>query len=341
MDTLLTRTTPEERLELFNQTAAKMGISARLVEKDFWVCWILQRLFNLPEFGPHLTFKGGTSLSKAFGLIERFSEDIDLIIERSWLGVADAPEGSPKQWIKKIKEACRYKVRGSLLPLLEEEVKTRLGDQPWELTAPEQKDADPRVILFRYPTVMTSPADAYVRSEIKLEINARSDADPVQNATIRPYAAVEFPDVFPNGEFCVQCLSPERTFFEKATLLHEELCRPVEQGVRPRLSRHFYDLAAMLERGISDRIMAVPTLYDKVVEHRAVFFANGWMGDYSAMKSGPLILTLASERRSEWQKDYEQMKEMFFSDPPTFEVMMNTVETFVTKFNKIRKAADA
>ena len=102
MDTLLSRTTPEDRRDLFTATADRMGIGARLVEKDYWVCWMLRRLFTLPEIAGHLTFKGGTSLSKAFGLIERFSEDIDLIIERSWLGVPDAPTGSTVQWLKKI-----------------------------------------------------------------------------------------------------------------------------------------------------------------------------------------------------------------------------------------------
>jgi hypothetical protein len=154
MDTLLSRLTPQERRELFAATAARMGIDERLIEKDFWVCWMLRRLFTLPEIGDHLTFKGGTSLSKAFSLIRRFSEDIDPIVERSWLGMPETPSGSPRQWLNKIKDACRGKVRDVLVPALEKESARLLSGESWKLIAEQTRDEDPRELRFIYPTVL-------------------------------------------------------------------------------------------------------------------------------------------------------------------------------------------
>lgn len=336
MDTLLSRTTATQRRELFDATAGRMGIGAHLVEKDFWVCWTLRRLFSLPEAGKHLTFKGGTSLSKAFGLIARFSEDIDLIIERSWISVPDSPTGSTLQWLKKIKKACRYKVRDVLFPELFNDITDRLPRGTWELTAPQSSDEDPRVILFRYPSVLPPIVGGYVQSEVKMEFNARSEAEPVQEATILPYAATEFPAVIPDGKTRLRCLAPERTFLEKATLLHEELCRPLAQGVRPRLSRHFYDLAQMLAGGIGDRALADLTLFDRVVHHRAAFFASDWMGDYNTLLSGPLILKPSDDRHSAWALDYRLMSEMFFTEPPAFDAVISQVHAFATKLNMLR-----
>ena len=337
MDTLLSRTTPEDRRDLFTATADRMGIGARLVEKDYWVCWMLRRLFTLPEIAGHLTFKGGTSLSKAFGLIERFSEDIDLIIERSWLGVPDAPTGSAVQWLKKIKKACRYKVRDELVPTLTRDIGNRLAGEPWRFVSPQEIDEDPRVIHFHYPTVLPPSVGDYVQAQVTLEFNARSDAEPAQEATVRAYAAAEFPTVLPDADIRLRCLAPERTFFEKATLLHEELCRPIQQGVRPRLSRHFYDLAQMLARGVGERALADLALYDRVMRHRAAFFANDWMGDYSAMRTGPLILKPSDDRHAEWERDYVQMNAMFFREPPNFGDVIAAVDAFAAKLNSMRK----
>jgi hypothetical protein len=123
-----------------------------------------------------------------------------------------------------------------------------------------------------------------------MEFTARSDGEPSVQANVQPYAATEFPHVFTAAETPLRCLAPKRTFFEKATLLHEELLRPIESGVRPRLSRHFYDLAQMHAKGLGRDATADLALYEVVVRHRAAFFGNRWMGDYSALLDGPLIL---------------------------------------------------
>jgi hypothetical protein len=169
-----------------------------------------------------------------------------------------------------------------------------------------------------------------------MEFNSRSDAEPAGEADVRPYVAIEFPELLPAAETRLRCLAPERTFLEKATLVHEELHRPIEYGVRPRLSRHIYDLAEMLARGIEPRVMENLDLYDAVVRHRAVFFANEWMGDYSGMLTGPLILRPTGQRLAEWRRDYEETNIMFFTHAPGFADLLDTVDAFAGRLNKAR-----
>ncbi len=336
MDTLLARTTPDERRDLFVATGARMGISEHIIEKDFWVCWTLRRLFSIPKIGAHLTFKGGTSLSKAYALIERFSEDVDLTLERSWLGVADAPTGSPRQWLNKLKDACRSAVSEMVVPALEADMKQRLSGEQWSLIAPQKQDEDPRELLFRYPSVLSAPKTPYVGPEVKMEFSARSEIEPAREASVRPYAAIEFPDVIPDAAVPLRCLDPERTLFEKATLLQEELQRPFDQGVRKYLSRHYYDLAQMVHRGVAASALAKIALYDDVVRHRSTFFKNRWMGDYAAMRKGPLILQPTGERLEDWYRDYAQMEIMLFRSPPDFSDLLATAQAFAERVNTAR-----
>lgn len=338
MDTLLSRTTPEQRRDLFTQTATRMNINERLIEKDFWVCWMLRRLFTIPEAGSHLTFKGGTSLSKAFALTSRFSEDIDLIIERSWLGQPDAPSGSPRQWLNKIKDACRRVVRDQIFPALQKDMAARLTGETWDLLTTQKGDEDPRELIFQYPTVFSPEVKGYVRTEVKMEFNARSDAEPSLNASIRSYAAQEFPANIPDENVILRCLAPERTFWEKATLLHEELCHPEKDRVRQRLSRHFYDLARMISAGVSERALNDVALYERVVKHRADFFPNSWM-DYSSLLQGPLILTPSTEQLAHWKRDYAAMSVMIFDSPPSFESVIASTTVFASRFNQARGVA--
>jgi hypothetical protein len=153
---------------------------------------------------------------------------------------------------------------------------------------------------------------------------------------VRPYAAIEFPHVLPEAVTRLRCLAAERTFLEKATLLHEELRRPIGLGVRPRLSRHIYDLAQMLAHGFEARILANLPLYEAVVRHRAIFFANDWMGDYSGMLTGMLVLRPADDRLAEWRRDYEETSIMFFSEPPPFDDLLDAVDSFARKLNEVR-----
>ena len=200
MQTFLALSENDRRLA-FEQTALQLGMVATSVEKDFWVCWTLQTLFTITGLAPHLTFKGGTSLSKAWGLIERFSEDIDLTIDRAMLGFGehDSPDQavSNKQLqkrLKQLKAACSAYVQGSLLPELSRMIGATLANQPWKLVM-DESDPDRQTLLFYYPTLFAVLADRYAQPVIKLEMGARSDPWPRAERSIQSFVAEQFPQL--------------------------------------------------------------------------------------------------------------------------------------------------
>lgn len=326
----------DDRRTYFTETAALIGLNPEHVEKDFWVCWTLNQLFALPEIGDQLTFKGGTSLSKAYRIIQRFSEDIDITISREYLGFGGAhdPENAPsgkkrKAWLQDLKKACGMFVSTKLAAALSASISQRLAGAA--LTSDAQ-DPDQQTLLFRYPGCWPDLADGYFGRFVKIELGARSDPWPTEQLTVSPYVAEHFPNRFTIGRRPVQVLAKERTFWEKAALLHEENCRPSDKPIKPRLSRHYYDLARMIELGVDDSALDKIDLFDRVVEHRSVFFAHSWV-DYETMKRGSFHIVPREGRESEWKKDYERTKEMFFSSPPAFEDVLKLVATFEHRLN--------
>ena len=217
---------PEDRRRLLcEQAQDRLGLPPAAIEKDFWVCWTLQRLFTLPEWDTRFTFKGGTSLSKGWGLIDRFSEDIDIVIHRAALGFGDdlAPERAPskKQTSRRLDELSRSATRcvqETIRPLLDEEIARMLpAGMPWEL-APDPDDPDAQTLLLTYPATFDQHL-AYVRPVVKIEFGARSDTEPVETIQVQFYLAKAFPELFRESPFPVHAVSPRRTFWEKAMLL--------------------------------------------------------------------------------------------------------------------------
>jgi hypothetical protein len=275
------------------QAAARRGWVASSVEKDFWVCWILQKLFTMEELAPHLTFKGGTSLSKVWKLIDRFSEDIDLTIDRAAFsfGGADGPDQAPSakqraKRLKALKEACQAYVHTKLMPQLNERIKADLGEGTWTLEA-DPNDSDGQTLLFSYPTYFGAEQNRYVRPVVKIELGARSDPWPAHQSVIRPIIAEEFPKVFSDPDCVVTALAPERTFWEKAMLLHEETYRPADKARRPRMARHYYDLYQLIQHGVAARAAANKDLFEQVANHRKIFFLQNWV-DYTTLQRGSM-----------------------------------------------------
>lgn len=328
----------DRRRVLCEEAGRVLGLSAGSVEKDFWVCWTLRTLFDLPQSGPHLTFKGGTSLSKGWKLIQRFSEDIDLVIDRDFLGFGgdQSPEGasSQKQRAKRIddlKHASQRHVRDVLLPALRARVNERLSGSALAHIETDPDDADAQTLLFHYPGAVAE--SEYIRPIVKIELGARSDIDPNERPNILPYLAEAFPDEIGHSTFSVRTVAPERTFWEKVALLHEESFRASPEGPKARLARHYYDLWCLLLAGVGDRAGADEGLFDRVVSHRAVFFRKSREVQES-LRRGGLRLVPASNRRAAWKRDYDAMREaMFFGDPPTFDEILTVVATFEQQFN--------
>jgi predicted nucleotidyltransferase component of viral defense system len=322
------------------QTAARIGWAASSVEKDFWVCWTLQQLFVMPELAPHLTFKGGTSLSKVWKLIDRFSEDIDLTIDRAALGYGgdESPERAPSskqrtKRLKALKDACREHVQSKVMPRLAERMTSELGDDTWTLQS-DANDPDGQTLLFEYPTHFGLQQELrYVRPVVKIELGARSDPWPAHESTIRPMIAEAFPQAFAAPDCMVIALAPERTFWEKAMLLHEETYRPPEKARRPRMARHYYDLYRLIVQGVAERAAADSTLFQQVADHRKIFFSQTWV-DYETLQPGNLRLIPLPHQEDGWRQDYIAMQgEMFSTEPPLFDELLKTVSAFECGFN--------
>lgn len=327
------------RLRLCEEAQARLGLHAVAIEKDFWVCYTLRELFSLPDWGEHLTFKGGTSLSKAWHLIDRFSEDIDIVIEREFLGFGGdcGPERAPsltqqRKRIKKVKATCRARIQEVLLPALAARFKSLIPEQAsWKLE-PDESDPDGENLLFHYPAVVGRAA--YVGPVVKIEMGARSDTEPREAVQIQPYLAEAFPEILTGSAFPVRAVSARRTFWEKAMLLHEEILRPPDKPRKPTLARHYYDLCRLIQKGVAAEAVADAGLFQRVAAHRAIFFEQSWM-DYSTLTRGSLRLVPPDEQVPAWRQDYRTMQaEMFFGEVPSFEEVLRVVAEFEAQFNQ-------
>lgn len=326
----------DRRGALFGAAGRELGLTSATVEKDFWVCWILRSLFGLSTTGPHLTFKGGTSLSKGWKLIHRFSEDIDVVIDRRFLGFGGdhSPEEAPShkqrgRRLDELKGECQRHIRDVLRPDLNEHVRSIVPvGNDWRLEI-DPDDQDEQTLLFHYPTVTADTG--YVRPVVKIELGARSDTDPSESPSISPYLADVFPGEFDGAGFSVRTVAPERTFWEKVALLHEESYR--SEGPRARLARHYYDLWCLLLAGVGARADADQTLFERVAGHRAVFFRKS-RAVQESFRRGGLRLVPSADRRSAWKRDYDAMRDaMFLTEPPPFDEILEVVATFEREFN--------
>ncbi len=334
-----------DRTDLFAATASRRGLTPAIIEKDFWVCWTLKRIFTLPDPPAGLLFKGGTSLSKVFGVIERFSEDVNLSFDRAGLGFGgesdplNATTGKKrKQGLEALTETCRQVIKGQLLPQLVAAFGDALGGPPsasWGLELDED-DPDRQTLLFRYPAENRSrPADepAYIRRVVRLEIGARSDHWPVVEASVTPYAAEAFPGAFKEVGGKVRVLAAERTFWEKATVLHMWHHAPPEKKFRDRQSRHYYDVVRLYEHELGKAALKDIDLLLKVARHKEVFFPAAW-ARYAEAKPGTLRLVPPDARLLELEQDYRNMQEMLFGEPPTFNRLLDVLREIERIINR-------
>lgn len=338
MDTLL-QLSSRERAEVFQRTTQQIGFDAVIVEKDFWVCWTLKELFRLPDIGEHLIFKGGTSLSKVFKVIQRFSEDIDVSIYRGWLGFggANEPEAGAsnkekQRRIDALKAACQVKIASVLQPALEKAIKAKVGTkEKWSLR-PDDEDPDQQTLMFDYPSSFAPDATGYIRRVVKIEMGARADHWPSETKTITPYVAEEFPQGFREPSAEVKVLSAERTFWEKATILHAEFHRPPDKSMPDRFSRHYADFHELIRKGVATSATAKPELLARVAQHKSLFFKTGW-ARFGEAARGSLRVTPPESRLKALRDDYARMQQMFFGEPPEFDKIIALLHQWETEFN--------
>jgi Nucleotidyl transferase AbiEii toxin, Type IV TA system len=331
MDEFL-RLSLDDQAEILNTKAADLGRSAKILEKDIWVCWALEKLFSISN-GPRMVFKGGTSLSKIFKAINRFSEDIDVTIDYRDLSVDVNPFDesiSTNKW----KQICQ-ELRQLLQKKITEHIEPPISNSFKEITKGMGKiklelSEDANIVLF-YPTKLETENE-YIEDSIKLEFGGRNSTEPNIGSEIEPDIAPSIPKLqFPRAHISV--LSPQRTFWEKATLIHFE-CNRNDAGKAHRLSRHWYDLHKLSQLEIGKEALSDTKLLRDVILHKSVFFYSKKAryndcveGGFKLAPDGPLLDAIS--------RDYRQMIEsgMFYGAPPTFDDIIKSARDLEKTIN--------
>ena len=331
----------ETRAGLFNTTAQRIGTTPQNVEKDFWVCWTLDALFNgLPD-GPRLLFKGGTSLSKGFGLIQRFSEDIDVTVFRDDLGeshsVKDLQGLSGKKREKAldaIRKACETHIGGPLfenLSAIATAAAKRTGLDPDRLII--KRDKDLQTLLVQYPTA--TPSDGYIDKLVRIESGAKSALDPNSKRSVQPYLSDDVPqlDVIVTN---VTTVDAERTFWDKVVILHGlrrwfDAKGTLRQDGH-RISRHYYDIYRLLESETGKRAVKDVELGEDCVAHARMFF-NRPAFDLGSAHPPTFALTPEGEMHNALARDYIAMRGMIFGDAPPFAAVIESVAELTETLN--------
>ena len=333
--------TSEDQTIVIREVAARRDISAVMVEKDFWVSWTLAVLFAHPEFRDQLVFKGGTSLSKVFGVIERFSEDIDLAVSPEFVGIKE-------QWVEdagsrskrtdrmvQLEAACIKTVRERIAPELERIAEDALGksanSKNW-MEFQVDDDTHSPVVLFHYPSNEATGFE-YLRRSIKMEFGSLTDQRPVGKHSIRSWTVEEFPAVFSDFQCDVVALELERSFWEKATILHAEYHREPAKAIRDRFSRHYSDTAAIAKHGEIASALSNDELRQKVADWKNRFFPSGW-AHYETAKPGSFHLVPPDFRVAELEIDYREMQPMFLKEPPEFATVLSVLSDLERNINQ-------
>ncbi len=303
----------EDRLISIQQAANKSGMSAKVIEKDWWVTLVLKAVFQ-SEFAPHLSFKGGTSLSKGWNLIERFSEDIDLAIERSFLGFE---EDLSKNAVKKLKRvACEF--TSTILKAALEKELANLGVPNGVVTVTadpvriDLPDTDPQTLRVAYRSLL-DPVP-YIADSVKLEVSARSLNEPAVERPILSLLGQYMPGFPWSGEsFPVATVEPKRTFLEKVFLLHEEFQRPIERIIYERMSRHLYDLERLMNTEHAEAALADRAYYNAIIEHRRHLIFKAGV-DYDTHQPATLNFIPPAGIVATFENDYALMREQMIYD---------------------------
>lgn len=342
------RRTVGDRRAFIEEAASRRDLTPIIIEKDFWVCWTLRRLTTTPALKDHVTFKGGTSLSKAYGIIQRFSEDIDLTIRRDSPLIEEvAPSmeagisGKERERrTKALKAAAQAYVDTVAMPALTEAIKAALGNaEGWSVEL-DPEDKDVQTLLFNYPRTSGwgnewgsawggDAGTGYIKPRIKLEYGARGEPEPFEERMIVPYLAEEFPDELPDAETLVPTLTVARTYWEKATLLH---ALHHKSALREGLSRHYYDLVMLDRAGVTAEALAQPELLTAVVHNKSLMFADK-AASYDTAVIGQLRL-FPTGMTEALTSDYNAMADMFMVKPPSLPELIEAIADLEKRLNE-------
>ena len=321
----------EDRIDVLDRVSTELNIKQReVIEKDWWVTAVLRALFNLP-YAQHLSFKGGTSLSKCWHLINRFSEDIDIAIDREYLGFSG--KLSRTQISDKLRRATCSFVRETMqYDLAEQLYKNGITKDKYQVNVDitSISTTDPETININYDSALTFSVESenglYILPKVKVEVSGRSMSEPVSEVPIESMIDYIYPKApFAEPKFNVRTVLPERTFLEKIFLLHEEFAKDKALIKIERMSRHMSDIGQMLKTPIAESAIRNKQLYRQVVEHRRTFI--GLRGfDYDSLYPNTLNFIPPTSIIEQWKADYENMLiHMIYGETVSFEELVNNL----------------
>ncbi len=314
-----------EKRKIYQDVSNEIGVPPQAVEKDVWVTHMLRMVFS-SELAPHLIFKGGTSLSKAFDLIKRFSEDIDLGIDRRYLGF----EGElSKGQIRKLRRASHTFVSGKLIGILKKQLdEYGVDDSLYELVVEniQISDQDPETILVNYKSLYEENEIPYLQPKVKIEVSARSLIEPYQEVELQSWIDDQYPDAtFTDGSFPVSATDPQKTFLEKLILLHEEFQKPKEKVRHFRMSRHFYDVGQILKTEHGKLAMENQVLFESIIAHRKALTPTKTV-DYNTLPLESINIVPPDEHLDNFKADYKEMiGSMIQGESDEFEDLLNVI----------------
>lgn len=331
-------------LRYFNTTAQNLGINPEQIEKDYWVCFILNYLFYLCELKDAFLFKGGTSLSKSYQAINRFSEDVDVVIDWRLLDydfsepILNRSKNQQNRFIKDSYQRLDNFLQHTLLPMMQRDLE-KLVHEKFKLYIDHQTYS----IHFVYPTMIKENEFAfynkYIRKEVKIELGPLAPWIPHETTTIRPYIAEDFPDAFEDDAVFVRTVAIEKTFWEKASILHQEVHRPADLAIPNRYARHYYDVYMLSISPHKEKFFNTTEYFAESLQFTLKFYPRSWLNKIEDMSIENIRLVPDKSRFEVIQQDYNDMKSMFFrsQEIPSFETIMNGLESLEQEIRAIKK----
>jgi predicted nucleotidyltransferase component of viral defense system len=323
--------TQDNKKNIFSEVARETNLPPAAVEKDWWVVRTLEQVFST-EIGPHTVFKGGTSLSKAWNLIKRFSEDIDLALDRSFLGFNKEMNNSQ---VSKLRKSSFKFISEDFFPCIQEKFKDAgFNDVEVKVRETTTTDQDPLIIEVNYESVVEQ--SEYLSSRILIEIGSRSLTEPYTNKNICSFVGEHFKGKdFADTCITIPTVNPERTFLEKIFLLHEEFQQSAEKIKVDRLSRHLYDLEKIMDTEYGIKALEDKELYQHIVAHRRMITPLRGI-DYANHIPTKINIIPSEKFLTEWEKDYKLMKEsMFYAESLSFNDLMDRIAELNTRINRV------
>lgn len=328
------------RLLLFKDTSVTLNIPTPMIEKDFWVCFVLSKIFSDVELKQILRFKGGTSLSKGYNIIERFSEDLDIVLDASLI-IGDEPiykQSNSKQraFLDMVDEKSAIYISTTLKSkiekaLLDTNLKVYTDEEYVQINPqykPKKIDNKSLHVVYEH-----SSTEEYLRPDILLEIGIMSARTPWENKEILPYIATAFPELR-ISPIVVPIVMPKRTFWDKATILHREHYRPTTTITPERYSRHYYDLYKLAHTNIKKQALDDQELLQDVVERKDRLYHCPWARyEDCLMKNFRLLPN--EQSKIQISQDYKAMQKMIYGDKPNWNDILEYLAELEKEINSL------